>query len=124
MQNSSEYEKVCITNLMIHLVGASSYILPPNEGGVVGINLSKIENPEFRELLGMLRVNLAQFRKFLDNRSNTTFDALFELNSEMLDKGAMVLEACATLDNREIEDVIIALRNKTLQKAKLNKKRK
>ena len=50
MQNQS-YKQVAITNLTIHLVGVSSYILPTNEGGLGVLNIDTLTDAEFKDIL-------------------------------------------------------------------------
>ena len=117
MQNQS-YKQVAITNLTIHLVGVSSYILPIKDGGLGALNLDTIKDEEFRNILNEVQIVANRFRKFIDSRAGQVFDDLQVANIETFDNVAMLAEACTGLSSEEIRDVVAQCNNRKLKNAK------
>ena len=117
MQNKS-YKQVAITNLTIHLVGVSSYILPTNEGGLGALNLETLKDEEFKDILKEVQIVAKRFRKFIDSRAGQVFDDLQVANIETFDNVAMLAEACTGLSSEEIRDVVAQCNNRKLKLAK------
>ncbi len=123
MQNQT-YKQVAITNLTIHLVGISSYILAPKDGGVGALNLDTIKDEEFRNILIEVQIAAKRFRKFIDSRNGQVFDDLQVANIETFDNVAMLAEACTGLSRDEILDVVAQCHNRKLRQAKQAKQAK
>jgi len=120
MENKS-YKQVAITNLTIHLVGVSSYILPTNEGGLGVLNIDTLTDEEFKDILRDVKQSAKRFRMFIDSRAGQVFDDLQVANIETFDNVAMLAEACTGLSNEEIRDVVAQCNNR---KNKLKKQAK
>ena len=120
MQNQS-YKQVAITNLTIHLVGVSSYILPTNEGGLGVLNIDTLTDAEFKDILVEVKQAAKRFRMFIDSRAGQVFDDLQVANIETFDNVAMLAEACTGLSSEEIRDVVAQCNNR---KIKLKKQAK
>lgn len=120
MQNKS-YKQVAITNLTIHLVGVSSYILPTSEGGLGVLNIDTLTDDEFKDILRDIKQSAKRFRMFIDSRAGQVFDDLQVANIETFDNVAMLAEACTGLSNEEIRDVVAQCNNR---KNKLKKQAK
>lgn len=120
MQNQS-YKQVAITNLTIHLVGVSSYILPINEGGLGVLNIDTLTDAEFKDILLEVKQAAKRFRIFIDSRAGKVFDDLQVSNIETFDNVAMLAEACTGLSSEEIRDVVAQCNNR---KNKLKKQAK
>jgi len=123
MQNQS-YKQVAITNLTIHLVGVSSYILPTKDGGLGALNLDNLKDEEFKDILKEVQISAKRFRKFIDSRSGQVFDDLQVANIETFDNVAMLAEACTGLSSEEIRDVVAQCNNRKLKLAKQAKNAK
>ena len=120
MQNQS-YKQVAITNLTIHLVGVSSYILPTSEGGLGVLNIDTLTDEEFKDILRDVKQSAKRFRMFIDSRAGQVFDDLQVANIETFDNVAMLAEACTGLSSEEIRDVVAQCNNR---KIKLKKQAK
>ena len=120
MQNQS-YKQVAITNLTIHLVGVSSYILPTSEGGLGVLNIDTLKDAEFKDILREVKQAAKRFRMFIDSRAGQVFDDLQIANIETFDNVAMLAEACTGLSSEEIRDVVAQCNNR---KIKLKKQAK
>ena len=120
MQNQS-YKHVAITNLTIHLVGVSSYILPTSEGGLGVLNIDTLTDEEFKDILRDVKQSAKRFRMFIDSRAGQVFDDLQVANIETFDNVAMLAEACTGLSSEEIRDVVAQCNNR---KNKLKKQAK
>jgi len=120
MQNQS-YKQVAITNLTIHLVGVSSYILPTNEGGLGVLNIDTLTDAEFKDVLLEVKQAAKRFRTFIESRAGHVFDDLQVANIETFDNVAMLAEACTGLSSDEIRDVVAQCNNR---KNKLKKQAK
>ena len=115
------YKQVAITNLTIHLVGVSSYILPTNEGGLGVLNIDTLTDAEFKDILVEVKQAAKRFRMFIDSRAGQVFDDLQVANIETFDNVAMLAEACTGLSSEEIRDVVAQCNNR---KNKLKKQAK
>jgi len=113
-----------ITNLTIHLVGVSSYILPTKDGGLGALNLDTLKDEEFKDILKEVQIVSKRFRKFIDSRSGQVFDDLQVANIETFDNVAMLAEACTGLSSEEIRDVVAQCNNRKLRLAKQAKNAK
>jgi hypothetical protein len=120
MQNQS-YKQVAITNLTIHLVGVSSYILPTSDGGLGVLNIDTLKDAEFKDILREVKQAAKRFRMFIDSRAGQVFDDLQIANIETFDNVAMLAEACTGLSSEEIRDVVAQCNNR---KIKLKKQAK
>ena len=120
MQNQS-YKQVAITNLTIHLVGVSSYILPTNEGGLGVLNIDTLTDAEFKDILVEVKQAAKRFRMFIDSRAGQVFDDLQVANIETFDNVAMLAEACTGLSSEDIRDVVAQCNNMRLKRAKRDK---
>lgn len=120
MQNQT-YKQVAITNLTIHLVGVSSYILPTNEGGLGVLNIETLTDAEFKDILLDVKIAAKRFRDFIDSRAGQVFDDLQVANIETFDNVAMLAEACAGLSTEEIRDVVAQCNNMRVRNNKLAK---
>ena len=123
MQNQS-YKQVAITNLTIHLVGVSSYILPTNEGGLGVLNIDTLTDEEFKDILREVKQASRRFRNFIDSRAGQVFDDLQVGNIETFDNVAMLAEACTGLSSEDIRDVVAQCNNMRLKRAKRDKNAK
>lgn len=115
------YKQVAITNLTIHLVGVSSYILPTSEGGLGVLNIDTLTDAEFKDILLEVKQAAKRFRMFIDSRAGQVFDDLQVANIETFDNVAMLAEACTGLSSEEIRDVVAQCNNR---KNKLKKQAK
>ena len=120
MQNQS-YKQVAITNLTIHLVGVSSYILPTSEGGLGVLNIDTLTDEEFKDILRDVKQSAKRFRMFIDSRSGQVFDDLQVANIETFDNVAMLAEACTGLSSEDIRDVVAQCNNRRIRNNKLAK---
>lgn len=121
ISQQKSYKQVAITNLTIHLVGVSSYILPTNEGGLGVLNIDTLTDAEFKDILLEVKQAAKRFRMFIDSRAGQVFDDLQVANIETFDNVAMLAEACTGLSSEEIRDVVAQCNNR---KNKLKKQAK